>query len=287
MLAWAAQMLSEHGVCFAQGTDNAHDEAAWLVLHALGEAPDAPVAAPDRVLRRAQVRAITALLQARVAGTPAAYLTGKTWFCGHAIEVDPRVIIPRSPIAELIQARFEPWCEPTTVERILDLCTGSGCIAIACAAAFPHARIDASDISDEALAVARRNVDAHGLGKRIRLLRSDIFAGLRGQRYDLIVSNPPYVPSAVVDALPRELKAEPRLALDGGERGLDVVAQLLHQARAHLREQGMLVVEVGDFKPELQESFPSLNLAWPQLANGGGGVFIARATDLPRTATPV
>jgi len=280
ILAWSADRLDDAGVCFAQGTDNAHDEAVWLVLHALGERPDAPVSAPDRILSPDRIAGIVALLQARVAGTPTAYLTGKTWFCGHEIFVDRRVIVPRSPIAELIDARFQPWCDPNSVTRILDLCTGSGCIAIACALAFPEARVDACDISVDALDVARVNVQAHRLERRIRVLHSDLFTALRGEQYDLIVSNPPYVPSTVVDMLPAELQAEPRLALDGGEQGLDLVARMLHQAGQYIHSQGMLVVEIGDFKEGLLQRFPDGRFVWPQFARGGSGVFVMQASDL-------
>jgi len=280
MLAWSVSVLDHAGACFAQGTDNASDEAAWLVLHALGEPLDAPIAAPDRVVNSGQTAQIVALLQARVAGTPAAYLTGKTWFCGHEIVVDPRVIVPRSPIAELIGERFQPWCEPGSVKHILDLCTGSGCIAIACARAFPDAQVDACDISADALDLACVNVRAHQLERRIRVLQSDLFEALRGEQYDLIVSNPPYVPSKVVDRLPAELQAEPRLALDGGDQGMDVVAQMLHIAEQYLHKNGVLVVEVGDYKDELLHSFPDARFVWPQFVNGGSGVFVTQASDL-------
>lgn len=287
MLRWSAEVLDGAGVCFAQGTDNAHDEAAWLLLHALGEPSDRPVANPDRVLDAAQMQAIMELLEARTAGTPAAYLTGKTWFCGHEILVDERVIVPRSPIAELIAARFQPWCEPGAVRRILDLCTGSGCIAIACAHAFPHAQVDACDVSGDALDVAQANVAAHQLQSRVRLVQSDLFTALGEAQYDLIVSNPPYVPSAVVDALPDELQAEPRLALDGGKHGLDVVARILLHAQTHMHENSTLVVEVGDFKEELLQCFPTERFIWPRFSSGGGGVFIAHAPDLRVISPPV
>ena len=274
--------LARAGVFFGHGTANAIDEAASLVFHVAGLVHDAAAPAPYGLAVAPAVRdRVQELLAERITErVPMPYLLREAWFAGLSFYVDDRVLIPRSPFAELVGARFSPWLDLAAVTRILEIGTGSGCIAIACARAFPGARVDACDISADALDLACANVRAHQLERRIRVLQSDLFGALRGEQYDLIVSNPPYVPSRVVDRLPAELQAEPRLALDGGEQGLDVVARILHQAGQYLHKNGVLVVEVGDYKDELLQSFPDARFVWPQFANGGCGVFVTQASDL-------
>jgi ribosomal protein L3 glutamine methyltransferase len=223
---------------------------------------------------------VLALLEERIARrVPAAYLMGRMWFAGLEFEVDERVIVPRSPFAELIAARFEPWVEPQSVRRILDIGTGSGCMAIACAQAFPRARVDAVDLSADALEVARRNVARHGVGDRVRLLEGDCFGPVGAARYELIVSNPPYVSDAEMDALPREYRHEPDCALRAGADGLDVVRRILAGAPAHLAPQGVLVVEVGDSEERLVAAYPRLPFVWLEFEHGGGGVCLLRRAD--------
>ena len=213
---------------------------------------------------------------------PAAYLMGRMWFAGLEFEVDPRVIVPRSPFAELIRAGFAPWIDASRVRRILDIGTGSGCIAIACAAALPHASVDAVDISRHALEVARRNVARHGVGDRVRLFQGDVYQPLGDARYDLIVSNPPYVSEAEMTALPPEYLHEPDLALRAGKDGLDVVRRILAGLPGHLEPDGALFVEVGDSEERMQAAFPDLPLTWLEFEHGGGGVFLLRGADLSR-----
>jgi ribosomal protein L3 glutamine methyltransferase len=268
---------------FGHGTDNAIDEAAALVFHALGldhaDAEAAYAVRPDAT-GLARVRA---LLDERIARrVPAAYLMGRMWFAGLEFEVDPSVIVPRSPFAELIHDHFEPWVDPARVRRILDIGTGSGCIAIACAVAFPQATVDAVDLSPQALSVAQRNVARHGVGNRVRLHRGDVYAPLGDARYDLIVSNPPYVSDAEMQDLPPEYRHEPDLALRAGADGLDVVRRILGGLSRHLEPDGALFVEVGDSDVRVQEAFPDLPLTWIEFAHGGGGVFLLRAEDLAR-----
>ncbi len=285
LLLWARAALERAGLCFAQGTDNAHDEAAWLLAHGLGEPVERPLADPGRALRPGEARRVQRLVEQRIrTRRPAAYLTGSAWFCGLEFAVDERVIVPRSPIAELIRRRFGPWCRASRVRRILDLCTGCGCIAVACARAFPQARVDACDIDPGALQVARENVARHRVQGRVRVLRSNVFDALAGERYDLIVSNPPYVPSRVVAALPEELRREPRLALDGGGSGMDVVARIVQEAERHLAADGVLVVEVGDFSREFRREFPGLRVTWPRLQGGGSGVIVTRREALGKVS---
>lgn len=283
-VGWGARRLERAGVVFGHGTDNAFDEAAWLVLHALGLPVNDFVGQAQRAVAPAQGTAIARLIEERIATRkPAAYLTHEAWFAGLPLYVDERVLVPRSHLAEFIVQRFEPWLAHVQVRRALDLCTGSGCIALALARAFPGARVDATDISPDALAVARRNVERHGLGARVRLIESDLFAALAGERYDLIVTNPPYVDAAALAELPPEYRHEPGLGLAAGPQGLDVITRILTQAGDHLTAQGVLVAEVGASWRALERRFPDLPFVWLEAAAGpDAGVFLLAATDLPR-----
>jgi len=232
-------------------------------------------------LRPRHVARIDQLLHRRIAERiPLAYLTHRAFFAGLELYVDERVLVPRSPIAELVINRFEPWTRGRRVRRILDIGTGSGAIALACAKAFPRARVDAADISAAALQVCRRNVRRLGLGRRVTALRSDYFGGVAGRRYDIIVSNPPYVGRDEVRALPPEYRHEPGLGLASGADGLDSVRAIFADARAHLEDEGILVVEVGNTERALLRAFPRLPFVWPRIAMGGGGVFLLNARDL-------
>ncbi|MBV8804157.1 MAG: 50S ribosomal protein L3 N(5)-glutamine methyltransferase, partial [Sinobacteraceae bacterium] len=251
-----------------------------LVLHALNLAHDAGLAAYARHVSAAAQERAEALISRRIdERIPAVYLTNQTWFAGLPFHVDPRVLIPRSAIAELIERRFAPWIRPG-VKRILDLGTGSGCIAIACAKAFPRARVDATDISKDALEVARINVRKHRLGRRVRLVESDHFTRLAKQTYDIIVSNPPYVGAREMRSLPREYRHEPRIALAAGDSGLDSVRVILREASRHLRPRGLLVVEVGNTEAVVRKAFRDLPFIWLDFERGGGGVFLLTAEQL-------
>lgn len=280
-IRWGASRFGEAGIHFGHGTDNAIDEAAQLVLHALHLPHEMPSALFGAALTRAEQAAVTALIERRIVERrPAAYLTGEAWFCGLPFTVDERVLVPRSPIAELIEQRFDPWVDPDSVEHILELCTGSGCIAIACALAFPDAAVDASDLSDDALAVARLNVARHHLEPRVTLARSDLFAAHAGRRYDLIVANPPYVDAGEMATLPDEFHHEPRIGLTAGADGLDVVLRILDGVSDHLTEHGVLFCEVGASAPALDALLPDLPLSWIEFERGGDGVFTIDAAGL-------
>lgn len=269
------------GVFFGHGTDNARDDSAALVLHALGLPHDGGPTVYSRRVGPAGVRSVDALIRRRIEERiPAVYLTGETWFAGLPFRVDPRALIPRSPIAELIERRFSPWIDPRRAGRILDVGTGCGCIAVACAKALPRARVDAVDISAEALELAAVNVRRHRVGKRVRLVRSDHFSALRGERYDIIVANPPYVGRREMSGLPPEYRHEPALALAAGRDGLDSVRVILKEAAGHLRPGGLLVVEVGNTEAAVRRAFRRLPFLWLEFERGGGGVFLLTADQL-------
>ncbi len=277
----AQAYLEEAGVWFGHGTDNALDEAAWLVSHALGLDPDFAEGILSHSLTEVEKATVATLLQRRVdERLPAAYLTGRAWFAGLPFYVDERVLVPRSPIAELIGNGFRPWLEPERIERVLDLCTGSGCIAIATAFALPQAQVDASDISAGALDVALRNVREHALEDRLHLFESDLFTSLPAQRYDLIISNPPYVDAEDMAALPDEYRREPELGLAAGSRGLDLVIPMLRDAADYLTPEGVIIVEVGNSAEALNRQFPHIPFIWLDFEYGGEGVFLLEAGQL-------
>jgi ribosomal protein L3 glutamine methyltransferase len=281
LIRWGAEEFDRCGLAFGHGTDNALDEAAWLVLHTLGIGHAQRDKDLDTVLDTVQRQRVLDLLTARIeTRKPAAYLLGEAWFAGLPFHVDERVLVPRSPIAELIGARFAPWVDPARVQRILDLCTGSGCSGIACACALPGARIDMSDLSRDALAVARKNIGRHGLQDRVTVLESDVFSGLAGRRYDIIVSNPPYVPASEYRLLPDEYRHEPGAGLAAGTDGLDIVVRILKHAAGHLAADGILVMEVGHTQDRLVEVFPDVPFLWLEFEFGGEGVFLLEAGQL-------
>ncbi len=281
LIAQLAEQLDAAGLSYGHGSDNPHDEAAELVFFAAGLSHDQAPGCYALPLDAAVIGKARDLVKRRISERlPAAYLTQRMWFAGHEFYVDERVLVPRSPIAELIYAQFRPWLEPEKVRRILDIGTGSGCIAIACALAFPEAQVDAADVSPDALAVTRINIEKHQVQGRMRAVLSDVFGGVPGERYDLIVSNPPYVTHAEMDELPEEYLREPELGLRAGADGLDIVRRILAGAEAHLEPHGLLVVEVGDSEVNLAEAYPTVPFIWLEFEFGGGGVFVLTAKQL-------
>src|SRR5580700_4972981 len=276
-----ARALRAAQVYFGHGTGNARDEAAELVFFVAGLAHERGLSAYDRVLTRRQLARIDDLLRRRSRERiPLPYLTHRAFFAGLELYVDERVLVPRSPIAELVLRYFQPWIDARRVRRILDIGTGSGAIALACAKAFPRAQVDAVDISAAALQVCRRNVRRLSLKKRVNVLLSDYFTAVKGRRYDIIVSNPPYVGRAEMRTLPREYRHEPRRGLASGADGLDAVRAILAAARPHLEGHGILVVEVGNTESALLRAYPRLPFVWPEISMGGGGIFLLNARDL-------
>lgn len=280
VIAWATHALTKGGIYCGHGTDNELDEAAWLVLHAMGVSPVAPIEDANQALTLEQKQAVEHIIQERIrTRKPAGYLTHQVWFCGLPFFVDERVLVPRSPIAEMIKREFSPWL-PKQPKRILDLCTGSGCIGIACAYAFPDAQVVAADISEEALAVARINVEQHTLQDRVTLVQSDLLDGVEGE-FDLIVSNPPYVDAQDMAVLEEEYRQEPVLGLESGEDGLNATRVILAKAKQHLTDDGVLVVEVGNSEEALVHAYPELPFIWQAFEFGGHGVFVLNKADLP------
>jgi ribosomal protein L3 glutamine methyltransferase len=281
-LRFAVSRFNEAKLCFGHGSDNAFDEAAYLILHTLHLPLDRLEPFLDASLTHGESEQVQMVIERRVRERlPAAYLTHEAWLGAHRFYVDERVIVPRSFIAELLPEQLAPWVEnPDEVGSALDLCTGSGCLAILAALAFPNAQIDAVDLSKDALDVAARNVGDYGLQQRIELLSSDLFAALDGRSYDLILSNPPYVNAESVAALPPEYQAEPALALGSGEDGLDATRQILAAAKSHLNPGGLLVVEIGHNRDELEAAYPTLPFTWLDTESGDQFVFMLRREDL-------
>jgi ribosomal protein L3 glutamine methyltransferase len=281
LIHYGTLLFEQSRLWFGHGTDNAFDEAAELVFFGAGLRHEDAAEAYGEQLGAAERATVLALFERRIRERiPAAYLTHRMWFAGHEFYVDERVLVPRSPIAELVEAQFQPWIAPGSIRRILDIGTGSGCIAIASALAVPQARVDASDVSDAALAVTAINIDRLGVGERVRAIRSDVFAALRGERYDIIVSNPPYVGDAEMADLPQEYRHEPATGLHSGVDGLDVVRRILSGAAAHLEPHGILIVEVGNSEAALTAAFPQAPFTWLEFERGGGGVFLLSAEQL-------
>ncbi|UCB53897.1 MAG: 50S ribosomal protein L3 N(5)-glutamine methyltransferase [Thiotrichales bacterium] len=281
LVRWGMSQFNREGLCFAHGMPSALDEAVYLCLSTLHLPPDLGDDFFDCRLTHEEKRAVLENYKIRLSQRkPAAYITREAWFAGLSFYVDERVLIPRSPIAELIQQQFSPWIEADGVERILDLCTGSGCIAIACAYAFEQAEIVASDVSSDALDVATINRADHGLESRLELIESDLFESIPEQRFDIIVSNPPYVSDQEMSELGTEFSFEPSGGLAAGKTGMDLVIPILQQAAAYLSEQGILVVEVGYSMPALVELLPEVPFTWLEFEHGGEGVFLLNAEQL-------
>ena len=281
LVEWAGSRFNDSNLSYGHGTENPHDEAVWLVLRAIGYEFNVDEAKLDVNLDSKKRNHVISLVNERInTNKPLAYLLKVAWFAGLQFYVDERVLIPRSPIAELIEDRFSPWVIEDEVEEILDIGTGSGCIAIATALAFPNAQLDAVDISNEALDVARRNIDLHELTGRVHVIQSDLFKTLAHKQYDLIIANPPYVSSSEYESLPEEYNHEPRLGLESGTDGLDVIRRILSQAKVYMKKNGILIVEVGNNQETVIATFPTLPFIWLEFERGGHGIFLLTAKDL-------
>ena len=279
-LRYASSRFSASTVFFGHGTDNVWDEAVQLVMRTLHLPLDNNTLFLDARLTREERQLILERIQRRIDDSvPLAYLLGEAWFMGMPFHVDERVLVPRSPIGELIENGFQPWLGDKPVERILDLCTGSGCIGIGAATIFEDACVYLSDISPDALAVAESNIDLHELRERVRTVQSDVFANISGQ-YDIIVSNPPYVDAEDLAGMPQEFHHEPALGLAAGNDGLDIAHRIIAGAAEHLTPGGLLVVEVGNSWVALDEAYPDLPFTWLDFSNGGDGVFAIAEQDL-------
>jgi len=281
LIRYAASRFNAAGLTFGHSHDNAIDEATHLVLSCLHLPPDLPPAYGSARVTAIEKNRVLSLIDRRIESRePVAYLVGEAWFAGMPFKSDARALVPRSPIAELIEDGFSPWLDGRDVERALDLCTGSGCIGIAMAAHNPHWRVDVADISDDALALARENIALHQLDMHVRAVRSDLFSGLAGERYDLIVSNPPYVTDDEYAALPGEYAHEPKLGLTAGVDGLDIALRILRDAADHLTDDGLLIVEVGESEHALNALLPGVPFVWIEFKVGPMGVFALERHDL-------
>jgi ribosomal protein L3 glutamine methyltransferase len=279
-----AKRFEDADIHFGHGTDNAWDEAVALVFHVLQLAFDVD---DEKILRRqitaGEMQNINELVERRIKEKiPLAYLTHEAYFANLKFYVDERVIIPRSPFAELILNQFSPWVEYEKVNNILDLCAGSGCMAIACAKAFPHAKIDAVDLSADALEIAKINVEKLKVVEQINLIQADLFAKIKNKKYDLIISNPPYVGNEEMKSLPQEYQHEPNMSLETAEDGLGIVLRILQQAKNHLTKNGVLIVEVGNSRSALEKRLPNVPFIWLEFANGGEGVFLLTGVEVSK-----
>lgn len=286
LVRFGVSRFTEAGLAFGHGSDNALDEALYLARHALALPADRAETFLDARLTRAEIRAVLRLLQRRVdERRPAAYLTQEAWIGAHRFYVDERALVPRSYIGHWLQGDLSPWIEaPERIERVLELCTGSGCLAVLAALALPRARIDAVDLSAAALEVARRNVADYGLDARIRLVQGDLFAPLGRRRYPLILANPPYVRADAMAQLPAEYRHEPALALAGGEDGLDIVRRIMAGARDHLARDGLLIVEAGHAREAVEAAFPHTAFTWLEVDGADDAVFALKRSELPQRA---
>ncbi|EMP55513.1 protein-(glutamine-N5) methyltransferase, ribosomal protein L3-specific [Marinobacter santoriniensis NKSG1] len=279
-LRFASSRFAASSLFFGHGTDNVWDEAVQLVMRSLHLPLENNTLFLDARLTREERTLIVDRINRRVnERVPLAYLLGEAWFMGMPFNVDERVLVPRSPIGELLENGLQPWLGDTPVARVLDLCTGSGCIGIGAAMVFEEAEVDLSDISEDALAVAESNIELHGVGDRVRTVKSDVFASVTG-KYDVILSNPPYVDAQDLASMPEEYRHEPELGLAAGQDGLDIAHRILAGAADHLTENGLLIVEVGNSWVALDEACPELPFTWLEFENGGDGVFLLRAEDL-------
>lgn len=278
---WGGSLFKSSNLFFGHGTDNAFDEARVLVFYALSLPDEIPERYWQARLSMAERQAVTELFKQRIeTRKPAAYLTGEAWFAGIRFIVNESTLVPRSPIAELIKTGFQGWVELEEVESVLDMCTGSGCIGIATLQACPNAQVDLADLSEEALKVAQQNIDLYELNGVVTAIHSDLFANLQGKKYDLIISNPPYVDQIEMDALPEEFKKEPRIGLESGKDGLDLTRRMLAEAANYLNEDGVLIVEVGVSQHYLEQAYPELPFYWFEFEHGGEGVFAIHKSEL-------
>lgn len=275
MLNFGADLFDKEKIYFGHGTDNSWDEAVFLAMHVLNFPPDYDSELLSKPLTDEEKTQIINLFERRVKErVPAPYLTNEAWFAGVPFYVDERVLIPRSVLAEFIENKFDPWASNIKIKNILDIGTGCGCIAILSAMVFPDAKIDAVDVSNDALDVAKINVDKYELFGRVELIQSDVFGSIRNRTYDVIISNPPYVANEEFADLPEEYSYEPLLALEGGDIGLDVIEKILAHAKKHLNQNGLLIVEVGNSKQFLEERFPQVPFIWLEFESGDNEVFL-------------
>lgn len=281
-LRFTVSRFEESGIFYGHGTDNAYDEAAWLILSALHLPHDTLENFLDAVITEQERRHLAHLVERRVTErTPTAYLVREAWLKGFKFYVDERVIVPRSFIAELLEEQLAPWIEfPEMVTSAVDICTGSGCLGVLLAHAFPDAAIDVVDISPDAISVANINIANYGLQEQVQAIQSDMFTALKGKTYDLIISNPPYVDAPSMATLPQEYRNEPQLALGSGLAGLDHTHTLLREAPKHLNEGGLLVVEIGHNRDALLEAYPDLPFTWLEVEAGNEFVFLLTKEQL-------